>query len=184
MWHSDKPLIQHEVAQNLSSLIHCFSDTNDAALFVDAFLWTMQNEWPKIDKYRLDKFMSLYRYFIRDTFKYLINNGWEVCFPKSTTFSTFIISLTVSNPNNIFLQIDLVKRIAASLKICFSADKTVTGYAMNPGVALHVIDIFLVELAKAFELSNCEDKVQQSSHVCFSKIMETNSHHNLQTVCE
>ncbi|GLH06917.1 Uncharacterized protein GBIM_12508 [Gryllus bimaculatus] len=56
MWMSDKPLIQEELAEEISQLVHCFQHVDTALTFVQAFFDTLLVEWFGIDYHRLDKF--------------------------------------------------------------------------------------------------------------------------------
>lgn len=56
MWMSDKPLIQEELAESLSKLVHCFNSKDVVFLYTTCALETLGTEWIGIDQYRLDKF--------------------------------------------------------------------------------------------------------------------------------
>lgn len=56
MWMSDKMLIQEELAESLSKLVHCFHEKNTIVLYTSCALKTLAKEWFGIDQYRLDKF--------------------------------------------------------------------------------------------------------------------------------
>ncbi|PFX32530.1 Ribosomal RNA processing protein 1-like B [Stylophora pistillata] len=77
MWMSDKPLIQEELALNISQLIFSFRNEQSAVFFIKAFFKTMQREWHGIDRLRLDKFYMLLRFFVKETFNFLKKTGWE-----------------------------------------------------------------------------------------------------------
>ncbi|XP_046384277.1 ribosomal RNA processing protein 1 homolog A-like isoform X1 [Ischnura elegans] len=74
MWMSDKPLVQEEVAENISNLIHSIGEGGD--LFIKCFFLTMIQEWNGIDQYRLDKFQMLVRRFLRQSFEWARKCGW------------------------------------------------------------------------------------------------------------
>lgn len=74
-WHSDKPLVQHECAQKIVDLQHAIPNVQAADLFVRCFLRILVREWMKIDKWRLDKYMSLVRKLVFQTFRRLVNLG-------------------------------------------------------------------------------------------------------------
>ncbi|XP_046419576.1 ribosomal RNA processing protein 1 homolog [Neodiprion fabricii] len=80
MWMSDKPLIQEELAESLSKLVHCFNNKDTALLYIKCTLLSLATEWFGIDQYRLDKFQMLVRRIIRQTFemckKKLWNRDW------------------------------------------------------------------------------------------------------------
>lgn len=56
MWMSDKPLIQEELAESLSKIVHCFNIKDVVLLYTACVLKTLGTEWFGIDQYRLDKF--------------------------------------------------------------------------------------------------------------------------------
>jgi len=76
MWLSDKPLVQQELALQLSKLVHKLSK-DKVLLFLSAFHQIMDTEWISIDKLRVDKFYMLMRYLLFESFKYLENLHWE-----------------------------------------------------------------------------------------------------------
>lgn len=78
MWLSDKPLIQEEMAESLSKIVHCFDDKNIILLYTKCALNTLGTEWFGIDQYRLDKFAMLVRRIIRQTFQVCKNRTWDV----------------------------------------------------------------------------------------------------------
>eukprot|EP00668_Euglena_longa_P028899 GGOE01036233.1.p1 GENE.GGOE01036233.1~~GGOE01036233.1.p1 ORF type:complete len:384 (+),score=140.26 GGOE01036233.1:57-1208(+) len=74
-WHSDKPLVQLDCANRISKLIQSVPRTRDEATgILKPIIWSasfwMQSadEWPKLDFYRIDKFLSLFRLMLYETF--------------------------------------------------------------------------------------------------------------------
>lgn len=61
MWMSDKPLIQEELAESLSKIVHCFNNKDVVLLYTSCILKTLGTEWYGIDQYRLDKFSMVSR---------------------------------------------------------------------------------------------------------------------------
>ncbi|XP_068686639.1 ribosomal RNA processing protein 1 homolog B-like [Montipora foliosa] len=117
MWMSDKPLIQEELALNISQLILSFRNENSAVLFIRAFFRTMQREWHGIDQLRLDKFYMLIRFFLKETFNFLKKSGWA---ERLVTDVSTIIQEEPLNPNS---------------------------QAVPDGIRLHVVAIYLTELS-------------------------------------
>ena len=64
-WMSDKPLVQEELAENISSMVASFQTTQDGLGFVQAFAKTFQREWFGVDQWRMDKTMMFVRRFLR-----------------------------------------------------------------------------------------------------------------------
>ena len=117
-WMSDKPLVQEELAENISSFVSCFKSPDSALLFVKSFLLTMGREWVGIDKWRTEKFMMFTRRFLRSSFKFLSSNSWDESLVKQTA--------------SIF-QEDVILCLPPRTSVDFQ---------------LHFTDVFLEELAK------------------------------------
>ena len=64
-WMSDKPLVQEELAENISSMVASFQTTQDGLGFVQAFAKTFQRECFGVDRWRMDKTMMFVRRFLR-----------------------------------------------------------------------------------------------------------------------
>ncbi|XP_064470568.1 ribosomal RNA processing protein 1 homolog B-like isoform X1 [Ornithodoros turicata] len=118
MWMTDKPLVQQEMADSISALIHSFRRQEQTLMFIDAFFKTMAHEWFAIDRYRLDKFMMLVRRFFRQSLVFTRRDGWT---DESIQSLNACLSKTVLHPS--------------------SEDTPV-------GLKTHIADIFLQELAR------------------------------------
>ncbi|KAM9697159.1 ribosomal RNA processing protein 1 homolog B isoform 2-T2 [Dama dama] len=77
MWVQDEPLLQEELANTISQLIHVVNNSEAQHLFIQTFWQTVNREWPGIDGLRLDKFHMLIRLVLRQSFEVLKRNGWE-----------------------------------------------------------------------------------------------------------
>ncbi|XP_065798340.1 ribosomal RNA processing protein 1 homolog B isoform X1 [Muntiacus reevesi] len=77
MWVQDEPLLQEELANTISQLIHVVNNSEAQHLFILTFWQTVNREWPGIDGLRLDKFHMLIRLVLRQSFEVLKRNGWE-----------------------------------------------------------------------------------------------------------
>ncbi|NWT41064.1 RRP1B protein, partial [Chroicocephalus maculipennis] len=77
MWMQDKPLLQEELADNISQLIHVIQNTEARHLFIQTFWQTMNREWNGIDNLRLDKYYMLMRRILRQSFEVLKRNEWD-----------------------------------------------------------------------------------------------------------
>ncbi|NXR57871.1 RRP1B protein, partial [Rhadina sibilatrix] len=77
MWMQDKPLLQEELAANISQLIHVFQNTEARHLFIQTFWQTMNREWNGIDNLRLDKYYMLMRLILRQSFEVLKRSEWD-----------------------------------------------------------------------------------------------------------
>ncbi|NXJ93619.1 RRP1B protein, partial [Corythaixoides concolor] len=77
MWMQDKPLLQEELAGNISQLIHVIQNIEARHLFIQTFWQTMNREWNGIDNLRLDKYYMLMRMILRQSFEVLKINEWD-----------------------------------------------------------------------------------------------------------
>lgn len=56
MWMSDKPLVQEDLAESLSRLVHCFNTKDTMILYTKCTFKSLGAEWFGIDRFRIDKF--------------------------------------------------------------------------------------------------------------------------------
>ncbi|XP_068463848.1 uncharacterized protein [Phaseolus vulgaris] len=77
MWHSDKPLVQSDLVDRLSSLLLSLHLPLSIQYF-SIFLLTMRREWSGIDALRLDKFYLLIRRFVSKFFSLMKTNSWDL----------------------------------------------------------------------------------------------------------
>ncbi|XP_047574901.1 ribosomal RNA processing protein 1 homolog B isoform X4 [Lutra lutra] len=77
MWVQDEPLLQEELANTISQLVHVVNNSEAQHLFIQTFWQTMNREWKGIDRLRLDKFYMLIRLVLRQSFEVLKRDGWE-----------------------------------------------------------------------------------------------------------
>merc|ERR1711944_291734 len=93
---SDKPLVQKELAETISSFVHCFTlESSNAVLFIEAGLLTEGREWTGIDQWRMDKFMMFLRRFLRQIFTFLKNTKWN----RASDLNEIFRSQVISNSN-------------------------------------------------------------------------------------
>ncbi|KAL1418389.1 hypothetical protein MTO96_000036 [Rhipicephalus appendiculatus] len=118
MWMSDKPFVQQELANSIAGLVHCFARRDQSLLFLDAFFKTMAREWFAIDRFRLEKFMMLVRRCFRQGVAFSYGDAW-------------------SN-DNITAFCDMLQSTA----LCPNSQE------IPLGLRLHVVDVFLQELAR------------------------------------
>ncbi|XP_073972907.1 ribosomal RNA processing protein 1 homolog Nnp-1 [Rhodnius prolixus] len=77
VWMSDKPLVQEEVVEAISNLIHCFSNFSEAQTFIMCFFQTLSESWFGLDSHRLDKYLMFVRRFLRQSFVLAENYEWK-----------------------------------------------------------------------------------------------------------
>ncbi|XP_034247938.1 ribosomal RNA processing protein 1 homolog [Thrips palmi] len=122
MWMADKPLIQEELAETISSLVHSFDLTAPAILFIETFFRTMCIEWPGIDQHRLEKFLMFVRRFLRQSLVLVEHQNWNSQLTDSLC-EVFESTLLPDHAN--------LPKSGAPL-----------------GLVMHFVEIFLEELAK------------------------------------
>ncbi|KAG0245882.1 nucleolar protein,Nop52-domain-containing protein [Mortierella sp. GBAus27b] len=77
VWMSDKPLIQQQLSETLSSLV--IKVPRESVMeFISTFWETMCAEWNGIDRLRLDKYYFLLRRFLSYSFRMLKENEWDL----------------------------------------------------------------------------------------------------------
>lgn len=67
-WHSDKPLVQQELAERIAALQHSFQSSIIGFRFLTVFFEMLVREWHGIDRLRLDKYYNLLRQQMRQSF--------------------------------------------------------------------------------------------------------------------
>uniref|UniRef100_A0A6B2L0K9 Uncharacterized protein n=1 Tax=Arcella intermedia TaxID=1963864 RepID=A0A6B2L0K9_9EUKA len=77
MWHSDKPLVQHELAQRLAKSQYLLIETPLRFQWIKAFWDVHTSKWTGIDKHRLDKYYALLRYFVHESLRILYKMDWD-----------------------------------------------------------------------------------------------------------
>ncbi|XP_067945770.1 ribosomal RNA processing protein 1 homolog [Watersipora subatra] len=119
MWMQDKPLIQEDLCDSISNLVHSFNNQHTALLFITSFYKTECREWTSIDKWRMDKFLMLLRKMLRQSFEFLKKKNWSEKLVRQ--FLGFISKYILHDHN----------------------------HATSPdGVRFHLADVYLTELEK------------------------------------
>ncbi|XP_041699647.1 ribosomal RNA processing protein 1 homolog B isoform X2 [Coregonus clupeaformis] len=77
LWMQDKPLLQEELSNQISGLMHNFQNIQSQFLFLETFLQTIKREWTGIDRLRMDKFFQLVRFVFKNTFEMMKRKEWE-----------------------------------------------------------------------------------------------------------
>ncbi|XP_037542666.1 ribosomal RNA processing protein 1 homolog A [Nematolebias whitei] len=77
LWMQDKPLLQEEISNHISSFIHNFQGFDKQLMYLGSFLQTLKREWTGIDRLRMDKFYQLVRFMFRQTFEVLKRMDWD-----------------------------------------------------------------------------------------------------------
>ncbi|KAH0518112.1 Ribosomal RNA processing protein 1-like protein B [Microtus ochrogaster] len=78
MWVQDEPLLQEELANIISQLIHVVHGSEAQHLFLQTFWQTMNREWEETtDELQLDKYCMLIHLVLRQSFEVLKRKAWE-----------------------------------------------------------------------------------------------------------
>uniref|UniRef100_A0A0R3S0P1 Ribosomal RNA processing protein 1-like protein n=1 Tax=Elaeophora elaphi TaxID=1147741 RepID=A0A0R3S0P1_9BILA len=77
MWMQDKMLWQEQLADNIASLLNLFKREKESVSFIKCMLITISNEWSRIDRWRMDKFLMLMRRLVRSLFLRLRLKNWK-----------------------------------------------------------------------------------------------------------
>ncbi|CAO2608573.1 Ribosomal RNA processing protein 1 homolog B [Lemmus lemmus] len=78
MWVQDKPLLQEELADIISQLIHVVNSSEAQQLFLQTFWQTMNREWEETtDEMQLDNYCMLIHLVLRQSFEVLKRKAWE-----------------------------------------------------------------------------------------------------------
>jgi hypothetical protein len=68
LWNFDKMINQHNLSTKISELLVKIPKKN-ALLFFQGFITYLHEKWNLIDHHRINKFMQLVRYLLRQAFK-------------------------------------------------------------------------------------------------------------------
>uniref|UniRef100_A0A8D0GDM1 RRP1B protein n=1 Tax=Sphenodon punctatus TaxID=8508 RepID=A0A8D0GDM1_SPHPU len=126
MWMQDKLLLQEELADTISQLIHVIQNTEARHLFIQTFWQTMNREWNGLDRLRLDKYYMLRYNLCLDSVKCMCHACCFVSvlppppFPSLTTPFLHLLMREIVHPDS----------------------------NAPSGIKFHFLDIFLEELAK------------------------------------
>ena len=173
-WHSDKPLVQHECAFRIAQLMGTvqISPTKPAEsatvqrLVIESMFRILSREWGRIDRYRLDKYMSLVRKLVYQML-ILIKARYEgavkanlAAAPAAAaaeddeataaagSSSDADAALTASQRRNAAEQAALTGTpLIADLVSYFQ--KTLLVEPRSVGLTMHLMDVFLDELIRS-----------------------------------
>ncbi|KAK0412510.1 hypothetical protein QR680_006253 [Steinernema hermaphroditum] len=75
-WMQDKPLLQEELADRISNLLKSFHTDAQSQKYVRCLFVALSNQWPSMDRWRMDKFLMLFRRILRATFARMRELKW------------------------------------------------------------------------------------------------------------
>ncbi|KAI4894810.1 hypothetical protein NFI96_000654 [Prochilodus magdalenae] len=107
LWMQDKPLLQEELSDRISGLIHSFHTTDSQLLYFETFLQTLKREWNGIDRLRMDKFFQLVRFVFRQAFEVLRRRQWDSSLVNQLleVFTAQLLQSTTRVPDGLMLHI-------------------------------------------------------------------------------
>eukprot|EP01117_Protostelium_nocturnum_P009588 TRINITY_DN341_c0_g1_i1.p1 TRINITY_DN341_c0_g1~~TRINITY_DN341_c0_g1_i1.p1 ORF type:complete len:469 (+),score=208.91 TRINITY_DN341_c0_g1_i1:500-1906(+) len=76
-WLSDKPIVQFELADQLTDLVLKFEDNQKPIHFIQAFYATLKREWAGIDYLRIDKYLKFIRQMLNKSLQFLKSRNWD-----------------------------------------------------------------------------------------------------------
>lgn len=77
MWFCDRPRPQQRLANELAKLFSESIVEEQFCKFVESFWTVMCKEWRELDKWRVDKFLMLMRYIVRECLVRLKESEWD-----------------------------------------------------------------------------------------------------------
>ncbi|VDD89752.1 unnamed protein product [Enterobius vermicularis] len=103
MWMQDKMIVQEELADFFGSLINHFEKELDSVLYIKSFFVVISDEWSRMDRWRMDKFLMLVRRLVRALFGRLKKQQWPVlsCQLYLEMFKTTVISEGTACPDGL-----------------------------------------------------------------------------------
>jgi len=112
MWHSDKLAVQDELCDKYSNILHGMDPKNPGyqLLYVRAFFRTMSREWNGVDQYRINKYMRLVRFVLRQSL---------VCFTKNGELDSLFSVLTEEGLGPIDWKTGNINNVPLGLKYHF-----------------------------------------------------------------
>jgi len=124
MWYSDKPLVQEELADNLSRIIYSFKDDHHTGLlFSKVFFETMGREWLGIDRLRIDKFYMLIRKSLFTTLDYIASPEWNT--EMLDDFTDFLKTKLVSDKYADGMKIYICEKFVDQMQALFEQNEKV-----------------------------------------------------------
>ncbi|XP_036422143.1 microtubule-associated protein futsch-like isoform X2 [Colossoma macropomum] len=107
LWMQDKPLLQEELSDRISGLIHCFHTADNQLLYFETFLQTLKREWNGIDRLRMDKFYQLVRFVFRQAFEVLKRREWDTSVVNQflEVFTAQLLQSTGRVPDGLMLHV-------------------------------------------------------------------------------
>jgi hypothetical protein len=107
LWKTDLVPTQHDFCRKISAAMFDFPDATTRS-FIRAFFVTTSAEWGNLDKWRVNKFLILVRYFVDELVSWARQNG-------SLDFLTEVFELVLGLKTGVGLQLQFIDVIAPYL---------------------------------------------------------------------
>ncbi|XP_053990915.1 uncharacterized protein LOC128883004 [Hylaeus volcanicus] len=143
LWNADGPQASQELSLTFSKLLYKVPKKS-IGVWMDAFWFTLQKEWNKLDKYRVEKFQLLIRLFLTETFLFLRQNQWDSKMIEFATSSWVYGPINgVQTTNVVGVVYQLIDVFMEVLRPIAENDKNFT-----PSTLLLLIHDFILALVK------------------------------------
>uniref|UniRef100_A0A1B6CAA2 Ribosomal RNA processing protein 1 homolog n=1 Tax=Clastoptera arizonana TaxID=38151 RepID=A0A1B6CAA2_9HEMI len=106
MWMSDKPLIQEDLAEEISILVHNLCTVTTAITFIECGFKALAAEWLGIDDLRINKFLMLVRRIVRQSFVLIQKVNWN---DEDVTYLADMYFGVLSQANTLGLKLHLIE---------------------------------------------------------------------------
>lgn len=174
-WMSDKVLIQQELARKLANFIKVCDNDTTSLLYIECFFECMEREWSGIDYLRMDKFLSLVRYFIHCSFDYFALNEWKLSLIEQfSNILRYKINLLNSTNRGLFLHLNDVY-IEELIKICRIDGDDHLSKSFRPTLTFDALYNLLTPFITIYLESNQLYQQQYVIQKIFQKLMESMS---------
>ncbi|XP_049847820.1 ribosomal RNA processing protein 1 homolog [Schistocerca gregaria] len=120
VWVTDNSIVHYELVQKLAKLVHDLPDNSCFFLFVISFYKTINREWQGIDKYRIEKYLWLMRFFFYECLCFLQKQDWNE--ELIDTYNVILLeNVFITKEHDVYL-----------------------------GIKMHLVDVFFEEIKKIF----------------------------------
>lgn len=149
MWHSDMPLVQQSLARELAELVPNV-DSKNRDLFIEAFWSICVREFEILDRYRINKFYMLTRFFLNAVITDILSSSIKTGSTKNENGK---------RSKNGAVKVELSRITTYSKYMTSTGPLSFSNNKYPHNLRLHLIDIYVDECEKVFtELKlNLED---------------------------
>jgi len=138
MWMSDKPVVQSELAENISKSILSHHNAENAITFIKTFFVTINREFTGIDRLRHDKYLKFVRYFMHSTFEFI----------KKQEYSMDVVEKIVQALDGIFSSDDAQELIIQVSEVFYEELYLACGNDVPSEVLFRFAELFADKLGR------------------------------------